>query len=165
MTRQQLCGNIDTVTTMNEGLSCVIECDIIEIYQQEDFIMEIRHLGTEFPLNIKVIIWGKKLKYVAVRVSDEKADDEKYENDEFIRHIRTAVNLAESSRDDFIRKAVEETDMPDIKLKAVGALFINSGDADTYYDYYIDVGKQLGGFKLHFTGTPDGTLKCCGLTM
>ena len=122
--------------------------------------MEIRHPGTELPLKIKVIIWGKKLKYVAARVSDEK-----YENDDIIRHIQAAVDLAESSKDDFIRKAVEETDMPDIKLKAVGALFINLGESDTCYDYYIDVGKKLGGFKLHFTGTPDGTVKCCGLTM
>ena len=127
--------------------------------------MEIRHLGTEFPVNIKVTIWGRKLKYAAVRVPDEKAADEKYENDELIRHIQAAADPAESSKDDFIGKAVEETDMPDIKLKAVGALFINFGESETCYDYYADAGKKLGGFKLHFTGTPDGTVKCCGLTM
>lgn len=126
--------------------------------------MEISFLGTEIPVKVTVSVWDKKVKYVSVRTKNKSIINEDFWNDTFTQHLQAAVRLAEENKEAFLKKAIKETGEEKLKLKSLSAIMINFSDDEVYYDYYINVGKLLGGFSVHIKGTPEGELTAMGIS-
>lgn len=126
--------------------------------------MEIRFRGTRTSIKTDAYVFGKRVKHIEIVVEGENDVTEKFLQEEYALHLEKAISLIGQNLDRVTEFVKSETNMSNFKVRGVANIVINFDNNPVYYDYYIDVGKLLGGFTVHIKGTSEGELECLGIS-